>query len=246
MLRGLYQATAAMVIAKAKQENISGNISNVETVGFRRQVLSEEIFSQAMLMANVGASSTGLGASTARSVISEPRLDWTRGQVTGSDSPYHLALVGSGFFVVQTEGGLRYTRAGDFRLDAAGHVSDAFGGRLLLSDGNPLRTAGESFRVAENGEVFLNDASVGFIQVMDFADPDALTKDENGQFVAAEAAPLAAQVDIRQHHLELSNVDLAKEIMEMLLVSRVFQSAQRIVSAYDQLMERTSNIGSAR
>jgi len=39
---------------------------------------------------------------------------------------------------------------------------------------------------------------------------------------------------------------LAKEIMEMLLVSRVFQSAQRIVSAYDQLMERTSNIGSAR
>ena len=246
MLRGLYQATAAMVIAKAKQENISGNIANVETVGFKRQTLSEEIFSQAMLMANVGASSTALGGSTARSVLSEPRLDWTRGQITGSDSPYHLAIIGSGFFALQTEGGVRYTRAGDFRLDANGHVSDAFGGRLLLRDGNPLLMAGENFRVAENGEVFIDDVAVGFVQVMDFADPDALTKDENGQFIAAPGTPIAAAVHIKQHHLELSNVDLAKEIMEMLLVSRVFQSAQRIVSAYDQLMERTSNIGSAR
>ncbi|MBS3872643.1 MAG: flagellar hook-basal body complex protein [Firmicutes bacterium] len=246
MLRGLYQATAAMVVAKAKQENISGNISNVETVGFKRQVLSEEIFSQAMLMANVGTNSTALGGATARAAVSEPELDWTRGQVTASDSPYHLALVGRGLFAVERDGEVRFTRAGDFRLDASGYITDAFGGRLLLSDGNPLRTAGESFRVAENGEVFLNDTSVGFVQVADFAELGDLTKDENGQFIAAGAATPAAEVQIKQHHLELSNVDLAKEIMDMLLVSRVFQSAQRIVSAYDQLMERTSNIGSAR
>jgi len=246
MLRGLYQATAAMAIAKAKQENISGNIANVETVGFKRQVLSEEVFSQAMLLAQVGPLANALGSSTARPAISEPRLDWGLGHVTASDSPFHLALGGGGFFAIMTVDGLRYSRAGDFRLDAEGYLADAFGGRLLLSDGQPLRFTGNNFRVDTSGEVFQDDVSVGILQVADFADRNALLKDSQGQFMANGLAPIAVIPEVKQFHLELSNVDLAKEIMEMLLVTRVFQSAQRIVATYDQLMERARDIGSAR
>ncbi len=145
-----------------------------------------------------------------------------------------------------TAAGLRYSRAGNFRLDAEGYLADAFGGRLLLNDGQPLRFTGGNFRVDTSGEVFQDDVSVGILQVVDFADRNALLKDRQGQFMAPGLTPIAVIPEVKQFHLELSNVDLAKEIMEMILVTRVFQSAQRIVATYDQLMERARDIGSAR
>jgi len=235
-----------MVVSKARQEVVSANIANIETAGYKRQLLREEVFSQAMLLAQMGTSSNPLGATTSRPALGEPSLDWARGQVTASDSPYHMAIGSRGFFAVQTGEGIRYTRAGDFRLDAGGNLADAFGGRLLLSDGQALQLAAGSFKVESNGEVFQNGVSLGTIQVVDFADLEQLTKDNHGRFIADGLAQEPVAPFVKQHHLELSNVDLAKEIMEMMLVTRVFQSAQRIVATYDQLMDRTKDIGSVR
>ena len=118
MLRGLYQATSAMVIAKTKQEIISGNVANVDTPGFKRQVLPEEVFSQAMLLAKLGPGSRELGDTTTKTILAEPITDFSQGQIIHSDDKYHFALNGNGFFGILTEEGPRYTRAGDFRVDA--------------------------------------------------------------------------------------------------------------------------------
>lgn len=246
MLRGLYQATSAMVIAKTKQELITGNVANVETPGFKKHVMSDEVFSQAMLYAQLGVDSSQLGGTLTRSSLAETTVDFSQGQLVPSDSPFHLALGGNGFFAVQTEDGIRYTRSGDFRLDSNGHLVDLHGGRVLLRNGQPLETRGASLRVDPDGACFLDDRPVGQLLLVDFAERDKLQKDQRGQFQADGLLVAPAQAKVHQRTLERSNVDAGKELVDMLLVSRIFESAQRIVSTYDQLMEKAKEIGSVR
>ncbi len=163
-----------------------------------------------------------------------------------SHSPYHLALSGQGFFVVQTPLGVRYTRAGDFRIDAQGHVVDARGGRLLLSDRTPLDARGRQLKILPSGEVLLDDTPAGQLLLVDFADLSGLTRDANGQFQGDGLIAVVSQSRVHQFMLEQSNVNIGEEIVDMLLTNRIFQSAQRIVATYDQLMERAKEIGSVR
>jgi len=245
MLRGLYQATSAMVIAKTKQEIISGNLANVETPGFKKQVLPEEVFAQAMLLAQLGAGTRELGDTIVKTVLAEPVTDFTQGQVIPSESNYHLALHGSGFFTVQTEDGPRYTRAGDFRIDATGFLSDAHGGKVLLSNWQPVQVRGK-FTVETDGTVRVDGQPRGRLMITDFAEPAALTKDARGQYQGDEAMPFQGNAKVMQNSLERPNVDISQELIDMLMVNRIFESAQRIVSTYDQLMDKAKEIGSVR
>lgn len=246
MLRGLYQATSAMVIAKTRQEMISGNVANAETPGFKRDDVAEEVFSQAMWVAELAGQRRGLGTTITRTALSAPVTDHRQGQLVESHSPYHIALSGQGFFAVETPQGVRYTRAGDFRLDAQGHVVDARGGRLLLSDRTPLEVGTRQLQILPSGEVLLDGAPAGQLLLVDFADPSGLTRDANGQFQGDGLLPVSIQGSVHQFMLEQSNVDIGAEIVDMLLTNRIFQSAQRIVATYDQLMERAKEIGSVR
>lgn len=246
MLRGLYQATSAMVIAKTKQEIISGNVANVDTPGFKRQVLPEEVFSQAMLLAKLGPGSRELGDTTTKTILAEPITDFSQGQIIHSDDKYHFALNGNGFFGILTEEGPRYTRAGDFRVDAAGFLSDAHGGRVLLNNWQPLQVRGDDFKIENDGTVMIDGGPRGKLMITDFAEPTALVKDARGQFVGDSAMPFLGTAKVVQNSLERANVDPGQELIDMMLVNRIFESAQRIVSTYDQLMEKAKEIGSIR
>ncbi|MBT9175966.1 MAG: Flagellar basal-body rod protein FlgG [Firmicutes bacterium] len=246
MLRGLYQATSAMVIAKTRQEMISGNVANAETPGFKRDNVAEEVFSEVMWVAELAGRRRGLGTTFTRTALSAPVTDHRQGQIVESHSPYHLALSGQGFFAVQTPEGVRYTRAGDFRVDAAGHVVDARGGRLLLSDRTPLDARGRQLKILTSGEVLLDDAPAGRLLLVEFPDLSGLIRDVNGQFQGDGLIAVASQGSVHQFMLEQSNVDIGEEIVAMLLTNRIFQSAQRIVATYDRLMERAKEIGSVR
>lgn len=246
MLRGLYQATSAMVIAKTRQEIISGNVTNAETPGFKRDAVAEEVFSQAMWVAQLAGGRRQLGTTMTRTALSASVTDHRQGQLVESHSPYHLALSGQGFFAVQTPEGVRFTRAGDFRLDANGNVVDAHGGLLLLSNRTPLVVGGRELSILSGGEVLLDGVLAGELLIVDFPDLGGLVRDINGQFQGDGLLSVASQSSVHQFMLEQSNVDIGQEIVDMLLTNRIFQSAQRIVATYDQLMERAKDIGSVR
>lgn len=246
VLRGLYQATSAMVAAKTKQELISSNIANIDTPGFKRQTVTDEVFAQMLLFARTGSNSTALGEATVKTGISEPLTDFSAGQVTESSSPYHLALSGQGFFAVLTEEGPRFTRAGNFTLDGAGFVVDLHGNRLLLSNWQPLQTQGQELTVKDNGDVLVGGAQRGRIMIMGFDEPSLLKREVTGHYVDenADGFPITGQV--LQYHLERSNVALGEELVQMLLVNRIFESAQHVVSTYDQVLDKAKEIGSVR
>jgi flagellar basal-body rod protein FlgG len=235
-----------MVIAKTRQEMISGNVANAETPGFKRDNVAEEVFSEAMWVAELAGRRRQFGATFTRHALSPAVTDHRQGQLVESHSPYHLALSGQGFFAVQTPEGVRYTRAGDFRLDGQGHVVDARGGRLLLSDSTPLVVGGRKLSILSGGEVLLDGSPAGQLLIVDFPDLGSLVRDANGQFQGDGLIRVSSQSAVHQFMLEQSNVDIGEEIVDMLLTNRIFQSAQRIVATYDQLMERAKEIGSVR
>jgi flagellar basal-body rod protein FlgG len=235
-----------MVIAKTRQEMISGNIANAETPGFKRDAVAEEVFSQALWVAQLAGQRRQLGTTFTRTALSPAVTDHRQGQLVESHSPYHLALGGQGFFAVQTPEGLRFTRAGDFRLDANGNVVDAYGGRLLLSDRTPLAVGGRKLAILLGGEVLLDGVLAGRLLIVDFPDLGGLVRDANGQFQGDGLLSVASESNVHQFMLEQSNVDIGEEMVNMLLTNRIFQSAQRIVATYDQLMERAKEIGSVR
>jgi len=235
-----------MVVAKAKQELIAGNIANVETPGFKRQTVSDEVFAQMLLFAKNGGSSSSLGEATVKTGITEPITDFSPGQVTESSSPYHLALTGKGFFAVLTEDGPRFTRSGNFTVDGAGFVVDSHGNALLLNNWQPLQTQGQELTVNENGEVYVGGVQRGRVMVMEFADPTQLRREATGHFADDGAGGVPATGRVLQNHLERSNVAIGEELVQMLLVNRIFESAQHVVSTYDQVMDKAKEIGSVR
>ncbi|MDP3739820.1 MAG: flagellar hook-basal body complex protein, partial [Hyphomonadaceae bacterium] len=115
---------------------ISDNLANLNSAGFKANELllrdlgnaSPESFSQSYAERGQGVEVTG----TIRR--------FTQGELRQTGTDTHLAIDGSGFFAVMTPDGIRYTRAGQFQVDAEGKFVDAVSGAVLqrLSDGNDI------------------------------------------------------------------------------------------------------------
>ena len=130
-MRSMYSGVSGLRVHQTKMDVISNNISNINTIGFKRNTVSfKDSFSQTLssasgsnadkggtnpqqvgMGANVGAIATIMGQGAAQ------RTDY------GSD----LMIDGEGFFIVQDASGFSFTRAGAFEVDAAGNLVDANG-----------------------------------------------------------------------------------------------------------------------
>jgi flagellar basal-body rod protein FlgG len=147
-------------------------------------------------------------------------------------SPLDVALEGKGFFAVDAPSGVSYTRSGSFRLSSAG--------QLVTADGYPVRTsAGGRFQLTSNpppeilpdGTVRQNGQTIGQLAVVDFDDPQALSKQGNTYFSAsANVKPRAGSAQVHQGKLEASNVGSAETAVRLISVMRHFEMLQRAVT----------------
>jgi flagellar hook protein FlgE len=96
---------------------VSGNLANQNTYGYKaNQVSFQELVSESL----AGASTSNL---TGASVVPLSTQSFSQGSVTSTGQPYDAAIQGNGFFVVQnSQGQQAFTRAGNFTLDATGHL----------------------------------------------------------------------------------------------------------------------------
>ena len=118
--------TNALSGLKANSEAInvvSGNLANQNTYGYKaNQVSFQELVSESLL----GASTSTL---TGASVVPLSSQSFSQGSVTSTGQPYDAAIQGNGFFVIQNALGQQaFTRAGNFTLDATGHLLTRSGG----------------------------------------------------------------------------------------------------------------------
>ncbi|MBI5876855.1 MAG: flagellar hook basal-body protein [Chloroflexi bacterium] len=239
-------ARSGIVTHRNAVDTISHNVANANTHGFKRvrAGFAETLESQ-------GAPE---GEVLAGIVTNDTSRLFTQGALEESEYPWHLAITGDGFFAISLPGGqTAYTRDGNFRIDAQGTLVTAAGYRLQANVRIPPGLAGISFE--PNGAVVgLTPAgdtvTIGTIPLVRFTNANGLTVIGDNMYQASDASgtpitgvPGAAGMgEIRQGALERSNVDMAEEMVNLMLAQRAYSLSTRAMAQADELWNMSNNL----
>lgn len=230
MLDAITASQIAMLQDQAKLQSISQNVANMQTPGYKRELIENVGFDE-QLQAQMATVTQQLQHSTQHS----------QGTFIQSKIPNELALAGDGFFEVQTNEGVFYTRRGDFHVNEQGELATATGAKLL-GKGGILRVDDNPFTIDSSGGLFIDHHKVEQVSVVQFSNPDALNYQGQGLYTSEESPlPTNGKTHVLQGFIEQSNVKSVDEMMEMIKTSRHFESSQRVMRAADGLMSTAIN-----
>ncbi len=223
---GLNIAASGMVAEQTRQNQLSNDLSNASTPGFKPEETPQHNFGAVLLASTRGG--PAMGSVNQGVALGKAYTNMTPGSMQETDEPLDFAIEGDGFFSVKTAQGVRYTRDGQFTTSAQGVLTDA--------DGNPvLGPSGAQIKVGKDGTVPVS--ALGVFEV-----PGAVKQGEN---LYTGTASGKAQAGVRQGALEGSGVDAAKVMVEMITSLRNFQSGQQAIQTIGQtLQEASSQVGS--
>jgi len=235
VIRGIYSAATGMNAGMERQDVIANNLANVDTVGFKQDNVSLRSFGEMLLQEfsryeNYPVGKMGIGVQTIGRYA-----DLSNGSLQETGNPCHLAIQGDGVFAVETANGVRYTRAGNFTLDATGYLVTQDGLKVLGQKG-PLKLEGD-FSISALGEVIQNGEVKDYLQV--FAQ-NGMEK-EGHYLLRGQATPLIKGYQIMQGTLERSNVNAIREMINMITVSRYYESNQKLLTAQDESLGKAVN-----
>jgi len=224
------QIAARLAVLGAMQQEkrldvIANNIASAGVAGFRADDLKVSGFAEALTFARM-----------------EP------GPVRETGVPLDVAIEGEGFFQVQTPQGLRYTRAGNFTLNAEG-VLVTQGGHPVLGEGAPLTIERGTVRITEDGEVLDGADPVGRLTVTRFPAGTRMVKAEDGLLVPEDPRrepETAEEARLRQGALEGANVNVVQEMTRMIASLRAFEACQKVLaSAREEDSQLVQKLGDA-
>ena len=205
----------------------------------------ESTFREEMIYRYDQFGKTQVGTVSRMNIADERVTDYSEGGLRETGSPLDVGLTGNGFFVVQTNNGVVYTRNGSFNLDDQRYLVLPGVGRVLGTNG-PIQLNTDEVGIDSQGNITTEDGlqNFGRLQIVDFADYTQLTKITGGVFQAA-AAPQASNATVTQRYTEYSNVNMAEQMTRMMSGQRVLQGSAQILKIYDQLVGKIVTIGSA-
>jgi flagellar basal-body rod protein FlgF len=213
--------TGAKETLRAQAAN-SHNLANASTTGFR-----------ADLSAFQSRAVTGAGfASRAYATNSTTGTDTTYGSMQTTGRDLDVAIQGQGYFAVQGRDGIEaYTRAGDFRADANGVLSNGAGHMVMGTDGPLTIPPYASLLIGGDGTVSIvpigqdakTTSTVGRIKLVN-PDANALVRGEDGLFRTPDGVPAVSDPNVRVSSgvLESSNVNIADAMVTMIQLARHF------------------------
>ncbi len=206
---------------------IANNIANVNTTAYQAQ---EVMFTEYL------ANAAGSGEISYVYDIAVMR-DVTPGPSVATGNPLDVAIVGEGYFMIETANGIRYTRNGSFRLDGDGQLVSAGGGAVLGEGDQPFfLTADETaITISRDGTVSTENGAIGRLRLVTFENEQEMVKVGDSLFTTEEPPLEATEAEVIQGMIEQSNVQAVLELTRMIEVSRAYQRAQKIIEAVDQL-----------
>lgn len=219
MTDGLSISATGVQAAVARFDLLANNIANLTTPGFKTARLDQ------ISLRSGGTAVTG------------PTIQFSQGPIELTEGGFALAIQGDGFLQLDTPDGPRFTRAGDFRVDASGNLVDPRG--ILVSPPVQIPSQAESVFVTRDGRVLaiLADGSVamvGQIQTFSIANPGGLLAGGNDLFAAPEPPALLGTSDLVFGALEASTVDLAGEGIDAFLNRALLRANVQALQVQDQ------------
>lgn len=231
MDRGLYIAASGMLAELARQNQITNDLANASTPGYKSESSSQESFGQ-LLLANTSTGQTigslGLGAQIAKTSI-----DMTPAPLQQTGEPLDVGLQGTGFFVVQTASGNRYTRDGQFEVNATGQLQTVTGYPVLDTANQPIKVgSGDGLTISQGGVVSRDGKPIATLALVSLTNPG----EEGDTLFTGTPGARPTATTVEQGYLEGSGVNATTAMVDMLTSLRNYQSDQQAVQTIDQTL----------
>ncbi len=237
---------------------IANNLANVNTTGFKKNKIEfqDMLYEKKRAVgAEEGAGNlvpAGVEVGNGSRVASTAKI-YTQGQVTQTGEKMDVAIQGDGFFEVQRpDGTTAYTRDGGLKIASDGRVVTN-DGLPLLSGFQPIPVDAQNVSISTNGQVTVQTpgGSQNFqVQLVRFNNPAGL-RSVGGNLLEetpSSGTPTlgnpaeAGFGSLLQNYLETSNVNVAEEMVNMILAQRAYEVNSKAIQTSDQMMELTNNI----
>ncbi len=265
-MQSLSISTAALRSIQAALDTTANNLSNLDTVGYKRRgaTFSELLVDSLNNQPDADQERTSpAGLRVGSGVrVGLTALDMSQGAAKSTDVPSDLMIEGDGFFLVSRrvrdrQGNLlpeefRLTRNGAFHLSNSEADPDNFY-NLVTSTGDVLVDErgiaieipkNGSFKVEPNGRISINGSDSGLaIPVWKLPNPDQYQQAGDNEWVidigqGVQPGDVLPRSDarLRQGALEMSNVDMRQEMTQLILAQRAYQLNARAIGISDQMM----------
>ncbi|TDT50589.1 flagellar basal-body rod protein FlgF [Fonticella tunisiensis] len=256
MIRGLYTAASGMITRQIQLENLSNNIANINTPGFKKDEMALKSFDE-LLIENrdrqIGSKSFRrvLGTMEFGVGIDESKTNFSQGIIEDTDRDLDFAINGDGFFTVLGEDGTeRYTRNGRFQINQDGYLATMEGNIILGIDENgrktPIKLLNDNITLSKDGTIENSEGNVKFC-ISRFDNVSDLIKEGNNMFKSVNEASSVSSGNVSQKALEKSNVDAIESVTQMISIMRSYESSQKVVQQMDETLGKTVNeVGSIR
>ncbi|MDR2295162.1 MAG: flagellar hook-basal body protein [Clostridiales Family XIII bacterium] len=246
MVRGFYEAASGVLAQQRNFNVISNNIANVTTAGYKAEALIGSSFAE-HLVARVGDGQIlprrNIGPATFFTTNIDEYTDFTQGNIENTGRDLDLALVGEGFFMIDSERmGEVLTRNGQFSVDADMNLVLPGAGLVLDDGGSPITLDSASITVDETGVIRYADGDGEEVaRVGVYAPEDTGALENAGQgFYRSEDTPDAAAAGsyrVTQYAIEKANVNAAMEMSRVIAGQNLYNACTQVVKMYDQLNE---------
>jgi flagellar basal-body rod protein FlgG len=260
MLRSLWISKTGMEAQQLQLDNISHNLANVATTGFKKSHATFEDLMYQNLRQSGSASSdqtqlpTGLQVGLGVRPVATAR-DFTQGTMQQTGNSLDVAINGNGFLqVTMPDGTTGYTRDGSLKMDANGQIVTSNG--YTVQPGITIPAQAQSISIAADGTVTATlpgnatPSTLGQLQLASFANPAGL--DPKGENIYAETAssgsPSTAAPGtnglgrLQQGFLENSNVNVVEELVSMISTQRAYELNSKAIQTSDQMLQRLGQL----
>ncbi|MBI4082009.1 MAG: flagellar basal-body rod protein FlgG [Candidatus Lambdaproteobacteria bacterium] len=260
MMRSMFVSATGMGAQQRQIDTVANNLANVATTGFKK---SRNNFQDLLYQIDRTAGSqssqnttvpVGIHSGHGVKHVSTEKI-FTQGDMKNTGVALDVAVEGVGFFqILQPNGSIAYSRAGDFQKDPRG--------RVVTQDGFPLEPEiivpqdARQVQIGLDGtvSVLVGDEAlptpVGTIQLARFANPAGLAPLGKNLYSATAASgnPVVENPGVRgmgtlnQHFLELSNVSVVEEMINMIVAQRGYEVNSKAIQTSDEMLQTASNI----
>ncbi len=257
MVRALYTAWTGLRNEEKRMDVVTNNMANADTTGFKKVDVTSQSFDRRLAVkindSTVGLQTVqGIGGVSLGVKIGETYYDMSQGNFRETGNQYNFALGGNGFFTISTtdKSGvehIRYTRDGDFTITKDGFLVTKDGDYVLGEGNRRIQIPGGAttkINVNEQGEIYDGNNYIATLQVVDFQNYEFLSSYGENMYEAVEgAAIIPSNATVTQGYLEMSNVNMVTEMVDMIAITRAYETNQKMIQTVDQTLEKTVQLG---
>ncbi|MER3415384.1 MAG: flagellar basal body rod protein FlgG [Gemmataceae bacterium] len=260
MIKAFFTSATGMNAMQTVIDNTANNLANVNTTGFKRSQVDFQdlIYVTHRQPGTEGAQGfelpTGMQIGSGVRIAGTTKI-FSAGTLDHTENPLDIAIEGEGFFQITLPNGqIRYTRDGAFRLNAAGNLvtSDGF----LLEPPIVIPQDAVNISIGSDGTVSVVTSAggsptvVGTIQIARFPNPAGLLSEGRNLFseTAASGTPTLSMPGqngtglLRQGFLERSNVEVVRELVNLILAQRAYEFNTKAIKVADEMLASTNSL----